>query len=153
MFLLYQHIMTIQLNWTNLTISDVSPEKHGNSKDFVHVILGIGFVLLSLTLLMLLSYAFIKNLKKHKPCKLAKTKIFFYNKSSRSVCTDNLFFTCTEPLKSIHPLESFHILLFYNIYSKYNILWQCNPHSSLQNCLRSGQTGQLWRLLISVDQC
>nr|XP_046239429.1 tumor necrosis factor receptor superfamily member 18 [Scatophagus argus] len=39
--------------------------RHGNG-DFVHVILGIGFVLLSLTLLVLLSYACIKKLMKHR---------------------------------------------------------------------------------------
>uniref|UniRef100_UPI0037E97E09 tumor necrosis factor receptor superfamily member 18 n=1 Tax=Semicossyphus pulcher TaxID=241346 RepID=UPI0037E97E09 len=42
-------------------------ERPGNGRDFFHVILGIGFVLLSLTLLVLLTYACIRKLRKHKP--------------------------------------------------------------------------------------
>ncbi|KAM8756448.1 tumor necrosis factor receptor superfamily member 18 isoform 1-T1 [Acanthopagrus schlegelii] len=40
------------------------PTNHG---DIIHVIIGIGFVLVSLTLLVLLSYACMKKLMKHKP--------------------------------------------------------------------------------------
>ncbi|KAM7006454.1 tumor necrosis factor receptor superfamily member 18 [Tautogolabrus adspersus] len=43
------------------------PERPGFGGDIIHVILGIGFVLISLTLLGLLSYACINNLRKHKP--------------------------------------------------------------------------------------
>ncbi|XP_044072339.1 tumor necrosis factor receptor superfamily member 18 [Siniperca chuatsi] len=44
----------------------VGYEMHRNGGDFIHVFLGIGFVLLSLTLLVCLSYTCIKNLRKNK---------------------------------------------------------------------------------------
>ncbi|CAJ1050596.1 tumor necrosis factor receptor superfamily member 18 [Xyrichtys novacula] len=41
-------------------------ERPGNGGDFVYVILSVGFVFLSLTLLIMLSYVCVKNLRKHK---------------------------------------------------------------------------------------
>nr|XP_033939815.1 tumor necrosis factor receptor superfamily member 5-like isoform X2 [Pseudochaenichthys georgianus] len=49
----------------NLT-SEPSPERRRDGVDYVPVILGIGFVLVSLTLLVFLSYACVKNLKKYR---------------------------------------------------------------------------------------
>ncbi|KAI4826735.1 hypothetical protein KUCAC02_030168 [Chaenocephalus aceratus] len=47
-------------------ISEPSPERRRDGVDYVPVILGIGFVLVSLTLLVFLSYACVKNLKKYR---------------------------------------------------------------------------------------
>ncbi|KAJ4926699.1 hypothetical protein JOQ06_014447 [Pogonophryne albipinna] len=49
----------------NLT-SEPSPERRRDGVDYVPVILGIGFVPVSLTLLVFLSYACVKNLKKYR---------------------------------------------------------------------------------------
>nr|XP_020484715.1 tumor necrosis factor receptor superfamily member 3-like isoform X1 [Labrus bergylta] len=56
-------------NITHNSVCDggVLPERPGFGGDIIHVILGIGFVLISLTLLGVLSYASIKKLRKHKP--------------------------------------------------------------------------------------
>ncbi|XP_035517629.1 tumor necrosis factor receptor superfamily member 18 [Morone saxatilis] len=53
-------------NKTHNSVCD-GGDMHRNGTYFIHVILGIGFVLLSLTILVLISYACIKNLRKHKP--------------------------------------------------------------------------------------
>ncbi|KAK5872587.1 hypothetical protein PBY51_013271 [Eleginops maclovinus] len=46
--------------------SEQRPETHRDGVDYVHVILGIGFVLVSLTLLVFLCYACVKNVKKQR---------------------------------------------------------------------------------------
>lgn len=90
----------------------VLSEKLVNGMDKVHVILGVGFVLLSLTLLVFLSYTLIKRLMKCKTCKLTKTGIITADLSARIICFQ----------KSSLLLDNIVILLLYNLLCKYKIL-------------------------------
>lgn len=62
------NMMTRRVTRTNLTQCDVSAKKNGDS---LNVILGIGFVLVSLALLLFLCYVCIKSLRKHRGSKSA----------------------------------------------------------------------------------
>lgn len=86
----------------------------------VPVILGAGFVLLSLTLLVLLLYALIKHLMKRKTCKLTKTDIIMVEGAEMSgqiIC-----FHLSRVQKSSLLLDDNVILLLHNLLCKYKIL-------------------------------
>lgn len=101
----------------NLVMCHVLPEEQVNGMDNVHVILGISFVLLSLTLLVLLSYALMKHLMKCKTCKLTKTDIITVEGADLITC-----FHLDRVQKSSLLLDNIVILLLYNPLCKYKIL-------------------------------
>lgn len=97
----------------------VLPEGKVNGMDKVPMILGAGFVLLSLTLLVLLLYALIKHLMKRKTCKLTKTDIITVEGAylfAQIIC-----FHLYRVQKSSLLLDNIIILLLYNLLWKYKI--------------------------------
>lgn len=93
----------------------------GQVNGMVPVILGVGFVLLSLTLLVLLLYTVIKRLTKCKvKCKLTKTDIITVEGADRSA--QMICFHLYRVQKSSLLLDNIVILLLYNLLSKYKIL-------------------------------
>lgn len=111
-----------------LVMCHVLPVEQVKGMDNVHVILGIGFVLLSLTLLVLLSYTLIKRLMKRKTCKLTKTDIIMVEGADLIIC-----FHLYRVQKSSLLLDNIVILLLYNLLCKYKILSEYKTNFTVYN--------------------